>query len=364
MVRLMAITGARWDRISTFVRRGRHVLLPHADIHMMFSGTFLAYLFGQIYAVSSFVMPSSEAERRRLRRRRHVVTRGAAGSLVIGIVGAVGVLTPTVHALTVSSATAPVCQPDTRSVAAQHPKKGLVLVRSNPREYIPVGLVPGGLVALTVDDHPVATPLIASWQGATDCTGDDLTRNGWAASPDGHVYTESSRTGAPAQNFGDTRALALNRPIVDLAVSPTGQGYWLLANDGGVFNFGDAPFRGSAGAIPLVKPTIAIAPTPSGNGYWLLATDGGIFSYGDAKFFGSGAIKLVSPIVDMLPTPTGNGYLLVASDGGVFAFGDAVFRGSLGGQHIPRPIAAVIPTAEGYALVSDFGDVYRFPPAP
>ena len=28
-------------------------------------------------------------------------------------------------------------------------------------------------------------------------------------------------------------------------------------------------------------------PTPSGNGYWLVASDGGIFSFGDAHFYGS-----------------------------------------------------------------------------
>jgi len=27
--------------------------------------------------------------------------------------------------------------------------------------------------------------------------------------------------------------------------------------------------------------------TPTGNGYWCVASDGGIFSFGDAQFFGS-----------------------------------------------------------------------------
>jgi hypothetical protein len=27
--------------------------------------------------------------------------------------------------------------------------------------------------------------------------------------------------------------------------------------------------------------------TTDGNGYWLVADDGGLFNYGDAKFFGS-----------------------------------------------------------------------------
>jgi hypothetical protein len=43
-----------------------------------------------------------------------------------------------------------------------------------------------------------------------------------------------------------------------------------------------------------------MASTPSGNGYWLVATDGGIFSFGDAAFHGStGSIVLNKPIVGM-----------------------------------------------------------------
>ena len=41
-----------------------------------------------------------------------------------------------------------------------------------------------------------------------------------------------------------------------------------------------------------------MASTPDGNGYWLVASDGGIFSYGDAAFYGSeGGASLNSPIV-------------------------------------------------------------------
>ena len=43
--------------------------------------------------------------------------------------------------------------------------------------------------------------------------------------------------------------------------------------------------------------------TPTGNGYWLVASDGGIFAYGDAKFYGStGAIHLNKPIVSAMAT--------------------------------------------------------------
>jgi hypothetical protein len=37
----------------------------------------------------------------------------------------------------------------------------------------------------------------------------------------------------------------LNQPIVGMATPPSGQGYWLVARDGGIFTFGP-PFFGSA----------------------------------------------------------------------------------------------------------------------
>jgi len=57
-----------------------------------------------------------------------------------------------------------------------------------------------------------------------------------------------------------------------------------VASDGGIFSFGDAVFHGSTGATPLNAPIVGMAATPDGGGYWLVASDGGIFSFGDAVF--------------------------------------------------------------------------------
>ncbi len=65
-----------------------------------------------------------------------------------------------------------------------------------------------------------------------------------------------------------------------------------------MFSFGDASFHGSLGAVHLNAPIIGAAPGPSGNGYWLVASDGGVFSFGDASFHGSlGAVHLNAPII-------------------------------------------------------------------
>ena len=47
-------------------------------------------------------------------------------------------------------------------------------------------------------------------------------------------------------------------------------GYWLVASDGGIFSFGGARFFGSTGRFKLNKPIVGVASTPSGDGYWLV----------------------------------------------------------------------------------------------
>jgi hypothetical protein len=85
-----------------------------------------------------------------------------------------------------------------------------------------------------------------------------------------------------------------------MAAPPNGQGYWLVASDGGIFAFGAAGFYGSTGGTHLNKPIVGIDVSPDGKGYWLVASDGGIFAFGDATFDGStGGTHLNEPIVGM-----------------------------------------------------------------
>jgi hypothetical protein len=79
----------------------------------------------------------------------------------------------------------------------------------------------------------------------------------------------------------------LNRPMVGMAATPSGRGYWLVAADGGIFTFGNAAGYGSLGAKPLNRAITGMAATLDGAGYWLVAADGGVFTFGDAAFYGS-----------------------------------------------------------------------------
>ena len=91
-----------------------------------------------------------------------------------------------------------------------------------------------------------------------------------------------------------------------MAATADGQGYWLVAADGGVFSFGDAGFRGSMGGTRLNQPVVGIAATGTSNGYWMVAADGGVFTFGDAIFYGSmGGHHLNSAVVGMASLPSG-----------------------------------------------------------
>jgi Ice-binding-like len=201
------------------------------------------------------------------------------------------------------------------------------------------------LTSITVADGVTVQGRALARNGSVTLANDTFTRpcargpqaagNGyWLVASDGGIFSFGD-----ASFHGSTGAMTLNRPIVGMAATPSGNGYWLVASDGGIFSFGDASFHGSTGAMTLNRPIVGMAATPSGNGYWLVASDGGIFSFGDASFHGStGAMALNRPIVGMAATQSGNGYWLVASDGGIFSFGDASFHGSTGSITLNQPI--------------------------
>ena len=184
----------------------------------------------------------------------------------------------------------------------------------------------------------------------------------WLVASDGGIFA----FGPSASFEGSTGSIHLNQPIVGMARTPTGFGYWLVASDGGIFAFGDAAFRGSTGGMHLNKPIVGMAAAPGGGGYWLVATDGGVFSFGDAAFHGStGSIHLNKPIVGVAATPSGGGYWMAASDGGIFTFGDAAFSGSTGSIRLNKPVVAVAATSDGsgYYLAASDGGVFSFPAA-
>ncbi len=170
-------------------------------------------------------------------------------------------------------------------------------------------------------------------------------------------------------NYGDAPVAGslggnpLNAPVVGMAAMRTPTGYWLVGADGGVFAFGEAPFYGSLGDTPPDPPIVGIAPSAGDGGYWLADSDGSVYAFGSAPLLGSAdALDLAAPVVGIAATPDGGGYWLAAADGGVFAFGTASFTGSMAGQPLNAPVVGIASTVSGagYRLVAADGGVFAF----
>ena len=82
---------------------------------------------------------------------------------------------------------------------------------------------------------------------------------GWWRPTEGFSHSATSPT-------SDRQGESLNTPIVGMDRTADGNGYWLVARDGGVFCFGDAVFDGLAGGLTLNKPVVGIAAIQSAPG--------------------------------------------------------------------------------------------------
>jgi hypothetical protein len=139
----------------------------------------------------------------------------------------------------------------------------------------------------------------------------------------------------------------LNKPIVAMAATFDGGGYWLVASDGGIFSFGDVPYLGSLGGTHLNSPIVGMGvsanplPLDSDQGYWLAAADGAVYAFGGAPNFGSVTNSLSSPVVGIAANPKADGYWLVTANGAVLSFGAAPNEGSAAGFPLNKPMVGL-----------------------
>ncbi|MES2971554.1 MAG: fibronectin type III domain-containing protein [Patescibacteria group bacterium] len=186
-------------------------------------------------------------------------------------------------------------------------------------------------------------------------------RGYWLLAEDGGIFAYGD-----APFYGSTGGQSINAKIVGIAAHPSGRGYWLAGADGAVYPFGDPAFVKSWGSMAGKKlnlPIVGISSSASGSGYWLVAGDGGIFAYGDAPFYGStGDIKLNAPIITMTSTADGKGYWMLAKDGGIFSYGNAVFYGSTGNTGVTTPAIGFVVAADnaGYFIIEGNGTKHPF----
>ena len=121
----------------------------------------------------------------------------------------------------------------------------------------------------------------------------------WLVASDGGIFSFGD-----AGFHGSTGAIRLNQPVVGMAAAPSGAGYWLFGQDGGVFAF-NTPYLGS---VPMLRPSsyagaAQALPTKTGNGYYVLANDGSIHTFGDARFHGAPTGALRGAGMALVPAP-------------------------------------------------------------
>jgi hypothetical protein len=201
----------------------------------------------------------------------------------------------------------------------------------------------------------VGAPLVDS-QALGLIADDDPQRLGYRlVATDGGIFAFGE-----APFYGSTGNIKLNKPINAMAATPSAAGYWMVASDGGIFAFGDAQFFGSTGGTRLDHPVVGMATTPTGRGYWLATAGGQVFPFGEAGPHGSMASPPSQPIVGIASTPGGGGYWLAGRDGRVYPLGDARDLGSAGNLSQPVVAIAATPSGGGYWLLSSDGGLFGF----
>jgi hypothetical protein len=222
----------------------------------------------------------------------------------------------------------------------------------------------------------------------------------WDPSPSADSFCDCTNSYAPAN--GEWTPPAYRGPGVH-------NGYWMVASDGSVYAFGDAPYLG--GDHSAIRKAVDIESTHEADGYGVLFDNGWVFGHGwiPPGLRGTGhpgvilnegekAVSLAitsndrgyivftdrgraipmgnalnqgdlagrplnGPVLDSNASPFGASYFAIASDGGVFGFGpDARFDGSMGGKPLNRPVVGMAPDPDGfgYWLVAGDGGVFSF----
>ncbi len=189
----------------------------------------------------------------------------------------------------------------------------------------------------------------------------------WIVSTTGEIYARGDAPELCEGELSNCSGYPSNpRPgerIVAAAAAPYGHGLWALTVDRKVWTAGDVESYGDVTNDNRI-PT-GIVATPSGRGYYIVCDDGGVFAFGDAVFFGStggnkpGGRNVTGMALSLDGQGQVNGYWLVADDGGVFTFGKAPFLGSTGGNNGGSSVTGITAQLGGhsYAWVHANGGV-------
>jgi len=149
--------------------------------------------------------------------------------------------------------------------------------------------------------------------------------------------------------------------VMAMAVTHTGNGYWLVTAGGRVIPFGDA--RSFGGANPAGAFIVGIDSTPDDDGYWLARTDGRVLARGAAPHHGDSGGHVAAPAVGIVATSGGGGYWVPLANGQVLDYGRAAFRGALRGGRFAGSVVGFDRRSDnlGYWFATSVGAVFPEP---
>ena len=113
-----------------------------------------------------------------------------------------------------------------------------------------------------------------------------------------------------------------------------------MAQDGQVFAFGDATFLRAQDRAAPDRADSRHCRDRDGQGYWLVAQNGAMFTFGDAVAHSSAQTVHSTPVVGIAADTATTGYWLVGADGTVSGF-DAPGFGSIAGYGIADAITGI-----------------------
>ncbi|HVM41489.1 MAG TPA: CAP domain-containing protein [Acidimicrobiia bacterium] len=161
----------------------------------------------------------------------------------------------------------------------------------------------GGVFAF--GDAPYAGSLpglrAAGWPiGVAPAVDIAVTRSGrgyWIVDANGGVFAfGDARFHGSVPGLRAAGKISGQADAVAVSASRDGRGYVILDRAGGVFPFG-VRFAGSAAGREAGMPAADVALSASGDGYWILFANGAVHAFGDAPRFGSAG---GSPTTDLL----------------------------------------------------------------
>ena len=130
-----------------------------------------------------------------------------------------------------------------------------------------------------------------------------------------------------------------SQPVVAMAATANGKGYWLVSAGGSVHAFGDTVTHSPAS--PGLSSIVGIAADTATGGYWLVDRSGVVYPYDAADYGSIPASTGERNVSGIEAQPGGGGYRLVDLGGSMICFGDATQLGSALASHPTRPVIAI-----------------------